>query len=322
MAINDDGGSGGGGGSGVGGLGPAIEAIIKASKKDKKSETAATLGFRTLRNQQMLETVEQRIDEDVRAGRPIRDSDLRRRANIQKRIAAFERRFEKKQARGKAVGFKRHGIGFERTLAEVVQILSGTRKGQQIIARRGPTIFSPAPLPTPQQGGSTVPFVITPGASEGDAFGGFGQLLNSVIKAGGQIGSALLAPNQPQPQFQQAGLIPFGSAVGPLLPQVGRALGGIGAGAVGGEIADAFQNLVTGGASSQDDTAAFTDPVPGSCRPKAHLKVNPCTGKGIWFVPRGRPLVFSGDLSACKRVDRVAKRLNKSMPKKRSCSKR
>lgn len=174
---------------------------------------------------------------------------------------------------------------------------------------------------TSPTGGSTVPFITSPIFGQGGDIGGFGGFLESVAKAGATI-LPTLGVGRPQPQPRTAGvelfprarqassaLIPFARGLLPTLPQIG-------AGAIGGEFADALQNLFTGGASTLDDTAAFTDPVPGSCRPKMHVKVNPCTGKGTWFTPRGRPLVFSGDMAACKRVDRVAKRLNKAMPKR------
>ena len=167
-------------------------------------------------------------------------------------------------------------------------------------------------------------FVVTPAASQPSSFGGFGELINNAINVAGDIfGRRPPMQLQPFPPIQQAGfpLVPaIGGAVGPLLRGV---LPGIGAGAVGGEIADAFQNLFnSGGAASTNDAAAFTDAVPGACRPKAHMKTNPCTGKGTWFTPRGRPLLFSGDLSAAKRVDRVTKRVLKQMPTKHTHRKR
>lgn len=171
-----------------------------------------------------------------------------------------------------------------------------------------------------------MPFTVTAGpqgTTGGLDFGGFSGLLQSVITAGGQIGSALLGGGSGpgfDPRFQQAGFPLVAPALGGVARLGSRlfpSLPAIGGGIVGGEIADAFQNLFrSGGASTQDDTAAFTDPVPGACRPKAHLKVNPCTGKEVWFSPRGRPMLFSGDLATCKRVARVNKRVQKAMPSK------
>ncbi len=170
-----------------------------------------------------------------------------------------------------------------------------------------------------------MPFSISPGfggATGGLDFGGFGGIAQSLIQAAGQIVPAFLQPKQQrveqgffgpqQPQFQQAALAPFLTK----LPQIARNLPSILGGAAGGVAAEGLFGMF-GGADDQDVTAAFTDPVPGKCRPKPHIKNNPCTGKGVWFVPRGQPLVFSGDLSAAKRLDRVSKRLHKARPKGR-----
>jgi len=157
-----------------------------------------------------------------------------------------------------------------------------------------------------------MPFVATssfaPSTGSFD-FGGFGGLLQSGINLASRIISPPQAPTQRFPELTQAGF--------PLVGALTRArtlLPAFGAGVAGG-VAENF--LGFGGASTLDETAAFTDPIPGSCRPKAHVKVNPCTGSGTWFVPRGKPLVFSGDMAACRRVDRVAKRLDKARPKRR-----
>jgi hypothetical protein len=159
-----------------------------------------------------------------------------------------------------------------------------------------------------------MPFVTTPSFAPAPGsfdFGGFGGILQSGIQLASSLLSKPQAPATRFPELQQAGfasLLPALSKARTLLPAVG-------AGFAGSALEEFF--LGSGGASTQDQAAAFTDPIPGSCRPKAHVKTNPCTGKGVWFVPRGRPLVFSGDMSACKRVDRVAKRLEKAMPKRR-----
>jgi len=170
-------------------------------------------------------------------------------------------------------------------------------------------------LPT-QQGRTAMPFVTTPSFAPSTGsfdFGGFGGLLQSGINLASSIISPPQSPATRFPGVQQAGfplaLPAIGAAARRLLPSFG-------AGVLGG-VAENFLGFGNGGASTLDETAAFTDPLPGACRPKAHVKINPCTGKGVWFTPRGRPLVFSGDMSACKRVDRVAKRLDKARPKRR-----
>ncbi len=322
MPIND-GGSGGGGGSGVGtlgGLGVFIASKVKKKPKPFRPWGTPNSIFKT---QQILASTEAKIAEAVRLGNPVSDADLRRVETLNNRIEKLSRRFETQQRKNPRA-FARAGIAAGATLEQLLAIIPGTSRGQQILERFSSPVFNPAPLPT-TGGTSTMPFVVTPSGGGGGGFGGF---LDSMIGAGTRALTNLISPpprsggmNQPTflPGFQQASLMPMlpGAigAVRGLLPSIG----GIGAGAVGGEMADWIQNLLgSGGASTLDDSAAFTDPVPGSCRPKPHVKLNPCTGKGTWFVPRGRPLVYSGDLAACRRVDRVAKRLTKSMPRRKA----
>lgn len=295
-------------------IGPAVD-FLGGLFKSKPGQPFDPLGVakKTLKNQQELFALQQVINAQIAAGGRITLEQSQQQKTLLDQKERLERKFAKQQAK-KPQKFIQAGIAAGTTLLELVQQLSFSPAGRRIIAQSASTLFAPPPLES-ITGGTKVPFTVTPSfqSSSGPLdFGGFGGIIESVIKAGGQIGSALLAPKQPQ--FQQAafGLVPqiggaLGRAILPTLPQIG---GGI----VGGELADAFQNLFSGGASTQDDTAAFTDPIPGSCRPKAHVKVNPCTGKGTWFTPRGRPLVFSGDMAACKRVARVSKRLNKALP--------
>lgn len=168
-------------------------------------------------------------------------------------------------------------------------------------------------LPT-RTGGTKMPFVTTAGFAPSPGsldFGGFGGIIQSGLNLATSLFSKPQSPSSRFPGLQPAGFF------GPLVAPAARALGPIAAGAFGGTLAEGFFGL-GGGADTLDETAAFTDPVPGACRPKSHVKVNPCTGKGVWFVPRGKPLVFSGDMAACKRVDRVAKRLDKARPKRRA----
>ncbi len=160
-----------------------------------------------------------------------------------------------------------------------------------------------------QPGGTRMPFVTTPGFASSPGPFDFGGLLQSGLNLASSIFSKPQAPATRFPELSRTGF-----PLPALLGAAGRALLPVGAGFTGG-IASGF--FGDGGAADLDETAAFTDPLPGRCRPKAHVKINPCTGKGVWFTPRGRPLVFSGDMSACKRVDRVAKRLDKARPKRR-----
>jgi hypothetical protein len=45
----------------------------------------------------------------------------------------------------------------------------------------------------------------------------------------------------------------------------------------------------------------------GGATAQRHVKISP-KGKPVWFGPIGNPILFQGDLTAVKRVDRVAKR--------------
>ncbi len=302
----------------------AVLDIVDLFKKKREGFDPLGVAKKTLINQQELAIVQARINASIAAGEPLALADREEQAALLIQKFRLQQKFAKQQEK-KPKKFIKAGIKAGTTLLQLVELIKQMKQGQKILARfpspQIPREDHPA-FQTPTQGGQPVPFVVTPAASSTDSFGGFGDLITSVINAGATIGGALLAP-KPAP-VQQAG---FGSLVPAGAGALGRALfpslPAIGAGAVGGEIADSLQNFFSGGASTGSDVAAFTDPVPGSCRPKAHVKVNPCTGKGTWFTPRGTPLVFSGDMAACRRVDRVAKRLQKSMPtKRRSCAKR
>lgn len=306
MPINQQGGDSSGVGTPVG-LGFLIADL---SKKPKTFKSPFDTAQQALRNREMIATTERKIAEAVRLGNPVNDADAKRLAKLNERRKFLERKFES-QARNPG-RFAKAGIAVGTTLAQLVDFLSTTRSGQQIIAAFTSPVFNPAPLPS-IGGTSTMPFVVTPAATAPGPFGGFGDFINTALRTAGQIfGPPPQRGLEQRGGFQQAGfpLVPFaGAAARKILPAIGL-------GAVGGEAFDALQNFFTGGAATQDDAAAFTDPIPGSCRPKTHLKVNPCTGKATWFTPRGRPLVFSGDMAACRRVNRVAKRLNKAMPAK------
>lgn len=46
----------------------------------------------------------------------------------------------------------------------------------------------------------------------------------------------------------------------------------------------------------------------GAPRASTFVMANPVSGKATWFKPAGRPLLWSGDLSACRRVKKIASR--------------
>lgn len=97
------------------------------------------------------------------------------------------------------------------------------------------------------------------------------------------------------PFFQQAGLAGVGGA---LLRQVPGIVGGV----LGGELFEQF----TGGGGGPG-TPPFRATMAGA-RAQFFRTPNPATGQDTWFRPAGRPILWSGDLTACKRVKKVARR--------------
>ena len=53
-------------------------------------------------------------------------------------------------------------------------------------------------------------------------------------------------------------------------------------------------------------------PTMAGARAQTFIAVNPISQALTWFKPAGRPILWSGDLSACKRVKRVAARARRS----------
>lgn len=62
-----------------------------------------------------------------------------------------------------------------------------------------------------------------------------------------------------------------------------------------------------GGATLSALTSPFVPSMAGA-RAQAHIQPNPVTGKLTWFKPAGKPILWSGDLTACRRVSRIARR--------------
>lgn len=74
-----------------------------------------------------------------------------------------------------------------------------------------------------------------------------------------------------------------------------------------------FQPAPTaGGVCGPGDMALF-NPAESRFTPARHVQVTGPDGKPYWFGYRGRPVLWSGDLAAARRVDRVAKRVAKDM---------
>lgn len=80
-----------------------------------------------------------------------------------------------------------------------------------------------------------------------------------------------------------------------------RQLPGIAGGLIGGELLESFAGGGGGG------TPMFRPTMAGA-RAQFFRAPNPATGQDTWFRPAGRPILWSGDLTACKRVNKVARR--------------
>lgn len=106
------------------------------------------------------------------------------------------------------------------------------------------------------------------------------------------------------PPYQQTAA--DGSA---LIPQVGQAIGQylIGSTAPGGIISA---------------PQVFAPTAAGYRAKRFFATANPQTGTLSWFRNVGRPILFSGDLTACKRVNKVAARARRASPRRRAAPKR
>ncbi|GAG21361.1 unnamed protein product, partial [marine sediment metagenome] len=96
---------------------------------------------------------------------------------------------------------------------------------------------------------------------------------------------------------QQAGL------AGSIVKQLPGFIGGI----AGGEL---FESLIAPGGGGGAMTPMFRAGGQ-SARAQFFRTQNPITGQDTWFRPAGRPLLWSGDLTACKRVKKIARRASR-----------
>jgi len=92
------------------------------------------------------------------------------------------------------------------------------------------------------------------------------------------------------PGFQQAG-------VAGLARQLPGFIGGV----LGGE-------LLSGALAGGGGATPMFRPTMAGARAMFFRTANPVTGQDTWFRPAGRPILWSGDLTACKRVNKVARR--------------
>lgn len=129
-----------------------------------------------------------------------------------------------------------------------------------------------------------------------------GGLLTDLGGLAGGVASVINAIRGPQampggyPVMGASFVGPAGGAIARSLPWV---LGGAGAGLGAMEL--------FGGNGGSCPTAPFAQATAGP-RAQIFVAANPVTGKPTWFRPAGRPILWSSDLSACRRVRKVAGR--------------
>lgn len=181
----------------------------------------------------------------------------------------------------------------------------------QVLSSRPPIIqgTQPGPVGFPQfpqqQGpitlGSRPQFGTRPGLGGGQFINATGQIIRPTV------GSAPAVFNpQTGMVVEQASLAGAGGAILRQLP-------GLLAGIAGGE---AVELLLDGGGGGMVPGQLFTQASSQTVRPVHEITaIHPVTGRPVVWVNRGRPLLYSGDLGACKRVARVAGLANKRVSK-------
>ena len=160
---------------------------------------------------------------------------------------------------------------------------------------RAQGIVVPGSQPAASSGVGGGPMASVPSLIPGDYFGAgpgldFGDIVGANSWAcrtlGVGCGSGAAQPNTPYlpgfPQYSPGGDSPFGNVIsgGSSMPTAG------------------------GGCPTSPFRAGGT----ASARAVPFVLINPLSGKPVWFGPLGRPLLWSGDMSAMRRVRRVAGR--------------
>lgn len=160
-----------------------------------------------------------------------------------------------------------------------------------------------AAMNLPTSNGGTVPYFNSFFGGDTQSQGG-GSPLGGLFGALGQIGSsAVSAALTPRARINvfQGGSTPGALPGGALLnPSISDPLG------LGLSL---IPNVSMGAAATAGD--ALTSPwrqTAGGASAQPHIAVNPVSGRLAWFGPLGRPMLWSGDMRACKRVNRIARK--------------
>jgi len=140
-------------------------------------------------------------------------------------------------------------------------------------------------------GGLNVPY-FTSSPSIGGAYGSmdpWGSVLSGIGSAGSSIASIINAIRGPQ-------AMPGGMSFVPTTQP----------GVMGG-----LAQALTGGNACP--TAPFANSASSAVSAQHFVVAHPVTGRAVWFKPAGRPILWSGDLSACRRVRKIAGRARRRL---------
>lgn len=141
---------------------------------------------------------------------------------------------------------------------------------------------------------TVLPYLLSPSA--GDYGGGF-----DFAGLGAGIGSLINAIRGPQSMPGGSSFLP--TTVARSIPSIVRGVGGVLAGAgIGAGISELF------GGGGACPTEPFGQAAASGVRAQHFVVAHPVTGRAVWFKPAGKPILWSGDLSACRRVRKIAGR--------------
>lgn len=142
-----------------------------------------------------------------------------------------------------------------------------------------------------------MPFVSTGSTGFGDALRGFADIIGAAAPI---VGAFTGQPARLQPISVQPGgaVVPVSQAAfdlpGLQVPGTGQTLRSPFVATTEVLVGSPFRPTMAGAAA------------------KIFMIGNPVSGKATWFGPLGRPLLWSRDLSTCKRVKRIARRARRA----------
>lgn len=104
------------------------------------------------------------------------------------------------------------------------------------------------------------------------------------------------------------------SALGNVLPGGAYSLGNYQIGPIGGGTAvqGYAGGAMAGGAASGSLFEPYRSTLNGAAAQK-FIGINPVSGRATWFGPLGKPVLWTGDLRAVRRVRRIAGRARRSV---------